>query len=44
MKKHPTRFNGYYITENEKVYHEPNKCFDGKNKKDLVEVRQLNNR
>jgi hypothetical protein len=41
MKKHLTRFSGYYITEDGKVYREPHKFFDGKNKKDLVEVQQF---
>ena len=41
MKKHPTRFQGYYITKDGKIYREPHKFFDGKNKKDLVEVKQF---
>lgn len=41
MRKHSTRFKGYYITEDGKVYREPHKFFDGKNKKDLVEVKQF---
>ena len=28
MKKHPTKFNGYYITEDGKVYRRPGKGFD----------------
>lgn len=37
MKKHPTKFTGYYATEDGKIYREPHKFFDGKNEKDLVE-------
>ena len=41
MKKHPTRFAGYYITEDGKVYRKPHKFFDGKKESDLVEVKQF---
>jgi hypothetical protein len=41
MKKHPTKFPGYYVTEDGKIYREPHKFFDGKNEKDLVEVKQF---
>jgi hypothetical protein len=41
MKKHLTKFNGYYVTEDGKIYREPNRFYDGKNQKDLVEVKQF---
>lgn len=41
MKKHPTRFDGYYASEDGKVYREPHKFFDGKDREDLVEVKQF---
>ena len=31
MKKHPTRFAGYYVTENGDVFRDTHKFFDGKN-------------
>lgn len=37
MKKHPTRFAGYYVTEDGKVFREPTK-YDATN--DLIEVGQ----
>jgi hypothetical protein len=41
MKKHPTKFPGYYVTEDGKIYREPHKFFDGKNEKNLIEVKQF---
>jgi hypothetical protein len=37
MKKHPTKFAGYYITEDGKVFREPHKFFDGMHQKDLID-------
>ena len=41
MKKHPTRFDGYYVTETGKVFRDPNKFFDGKKCSEKVEVGQF---
>jgi hypothetical protein len=41
MKKHPTIFNGYYVTEDGKVYREPHRFYDGNQRKELVEVKQF---
>jgi hypothetical protein len=41
MKKHPTKFDGYYATEDGKIYREPNRFYDGNNQRDLVEVKQF---
>ena len=41
MKKHLTKFAGYYITEDGKVFREPHKFFDGMHQKDLIEVKQF---
>lgn len=37
----PTRFNGYYVSKDGKVWRVPHKFFDGKNAKGLIEVRQF---
>ena len=41
MKKHPTKFDGYYVTEEGKIYRKPHKFFDGKKENNLVEVKQF---
>lgn len=41
MKKIPTRFAGYYVTKNGKVFRDPQKFFDGKNETEKVEVGQF---
>lgn len=37
----PTKFDGYYVCENGKIFRSPNKNFDGKNCSELVEVKQF---
>lgn len=38
----PTRFDGYYVSEDGRVWRRPHKFFDGKNiTKELVEVKQF---
>lgn len=37
----PTRFDGYYVSEDGKVWRRPHKFFDGKNAKELIEVKQF---
>ena len=41
MKKYSTKFDGYYVSEDGKVYREPHKFYDGSNQIDLVEVKQF---
>jgi hypothetical protein len=38
---HPTKFDGYYVTEEGKIFRDPNKNFDGKNCSKRVEVKEF---
>jgi len=38
---HPTRFRGYYVTEDGKIFRDSNKNFDGKNCPEKVEVKEF---
>lgn len=38
---HPTKFNGYYVTEEGKIFRDPNKNFDGKKCSEKVEVKEF---